>query len=131
MAYEYIKRTYGVDPKVSQRITVDGRPGTITRPLGDTQYLRVRFDGMKHSVNAHPTWKVDYAPATQPHPNRRNPLSDEEAIEFRRDLVRKVKAGEMSLEAAQYYARTLAPMGYAEPYLGFAGMTASEMCGEE
>lgn len=63
MAYEYICRTYGVDPKVRQRITVDGRPGTIIRPQGDPQYLRVRFDDAKAPMNAHPTWKIDYAPA--------------------------------------------------------------------
>lgn len=62
MAYDYIRRTYGVDPHVRQRITVNGRLGTIVRPVGDPHYLRVRFDGAKTPVNAHPTWEVDYAP---------------------------------------------------------------------
>lgn len=62
MAYDYIRRTYNVDPVPSQRITMDGRPGTILRPSGDPLYLRVRFDGQKHASNVHPTWRVDYAP---------------------------------------------------------------------
>lgn len=62
MAYDYIRRTYGVDPKVGQRITMGGRPGVIVRPRGDPQYLRVRFDGQTHVSNVHPTWRVCYAP---------------------------------------------------------------------
>ena len=62
MAYEYIKRTYGVDPQVGRRITHYGRPGQIVRPIGDPQYLRVRFVGRKHADNVHPTDQVDYAP---------------------------------------------------------------------
>jgi hypothetical protein len=62
MAYNYIRRAYSVDPRVGQRITMDGKPGTIIRPQGDPQYLNVRFDGQKHGSNVHPTWKVDYAP---------------------------------------------------------------------
>jgi hypothetical protein len=64
MAYDYIRRTYGVDPKIGQRITMDGRLGTIIRPQGDPQYLNVRFDGQKHTVPVHPTWRVDYAATT-------------------------------------------------------------------
>ncbi len=63
MAYDYIRRTYGVEPVIGQRITVNGRPGVIARPQGDPQYLRVRFDGAKFLMDAHPTWEVDYAPA--------------------------------------------------------------------
>ncbi len=59
--YDYIKRTYGVAPKIGQRVTVDGKPATVVRPW-EAHYLRVRFDGKKHSANAHPTWRVDYAP---------------------------------------------------------------------
>ncbi|HET8638122.1 MAG TPA: hypothetical protein VFL96_14835 [Acidobacteriaceae bacterium] len=64
MAYDYIRRTYGVEPQIGQRITMDGKPGVIVRPQGDPQYLRVRFDGQKHVSNVHPTWRVDYAPVT-------------------------------------------------------------------
>lgn len=63
--YEYIRRAYGVDPKVGQRITVDGKPGTILRPLGDTHHLRVWFVGQGVGF-AHPTWRVDYAPDERP-----------------------------------------------------------------
>lgn len=58
--YDYIRRTYGVDPHVGQRITMDGKPGVIVRPQGDPQYLKVRFDGEKHAANVHPTWEVVY-----------------------------------------------------------------------
>lgn len=66
-AYSYVRRTYGVDPKVGQRITVNGRPGTIIRPQSDPKYLRVRFDDAKAPMNAHPTWEVDYAPKETVH----------------------------------------------------------------
>lgn len=62
MAYEYIRGAYGVDPQCGQRITMDGKPGTIIRPIGDPQYLKVRFDGEFGVANVHPTWKVDYQP---------------------------------------------------------------------
>lgn len=63
-AYSYVRRAYGVDPRVGQRIRMDGKPGVICKPQGDPQYLRVRFDGQKHASNVHPTWRVNYAPAT-------------------------------------------------------------------
>lgn len=63
MSYAYIRRVYAVDPKVGQIIVMDGRIGTITRPQGDPQYLRVRFFGEKHISNVHPTWRVDYHPS--------------------------------------------------------------------
>ena len=61
--YAYIRRFYGVDPKVGQRIAHYGRPGKIIRPVGDPHYLRVRFDGRRHASNVHPTDEVDYSPA--------------------------------------------------------------------
>lgn len=66
MAYDYIRRTYGVDPKVGRRITMDGKPGVIVRPKGDPAHLQVRFDGQKHTVPVHPTWEVVYLIATEP-----------------------------------------------------------------
>jgi hypothetical protein len=60
--YAYVHRTYGVTPLPGQRISVEGKLGVIVRPQGDPQYLRVRFDGESHVVNAHPTWEVNYAP---------------------------------------------------------------------
>ena len=62
--YAYIRRFYGVDPRVGQRITHYGNPGVIVRPVGDPRYLRVRFDGRKHLSNVHPTDEVDYSPAS-------------------------------------------------------------------
>lgn len=63
MAYEYIRRTYGVEFKPGERIAMDGKPGTVTKPRDDRQYLRVRFDGQKHISNAHPTWRIERLPA--------------------------------------------------------------------
>lgn len=61
MTADYVRRTYDVDVKVGQRITVDGRPGTVVSFPG--QYLGVRFDGETRTSRAHPTWRVDYHPA--------------------------------------------------------------------
>ena len=58
--YEYIRRTYGVDPQIGQRVTVAGKSGTILRPIGDPQYLRVRFDDRPFAVPVHPTWEITY-----------------------------------------------------------------------
>ena len=64
--YSYIRRTYGVDPVIGSRVrhTVTEREGQIVRPTGDPQYVRVRFDGDKHIMNAHPT-ELDYKPQEQ------------------------------------------------------------------
>jgi hypothetical protein len=62
MAYEYIKRMYGVDPQIGQRITHYSKPGEIVRPQGNPQYLNVLFDGQKHTSNVHPTDEVLYLP---------------------------------------------------------------------
>lgn len=58
--FEYIKRTYGVNPSIGQRVKVDGDLGTIKEDRG--HYLGVHFDGHKPDVimNCHPTWKVEY-----------------------------------------------------------------------
>jgi len=63
MAYDYIRRTYGVDPRLGQRVLIDGRWAMVVRPQGDPLYLRLRFEGQRHTSNAHPTWRVEYAPA--------------------------------------------------------------------
>jgi hypothetical protein len=54
---EYVRRLYGVDYKLYDRVAVDGRPGVIVSFLG--QYLGVRFDGERHTSRAHPTWRVE------------------------------------------------------------------------
>lgn len=63
LPYAYVRRTYGVNPGIGQRVrhTETGRWGTIAKPNGDTQYVRVNFDGDKHIMNSHPT-SLDYNP---------------------------------------------------------------------
>jgi len=53
----YVRLYYDVDYKRGDRLTVDGRPGTLVSFPG--QYLGVRFDGDKHTSRAHPTWRVE------------------------------------------------------------------------
>lgn len=54
--YRYIQSYYGVTVIVGDRVkhTVTGRIGNVVRPTGDPNYVRVRFDGDKHCLNAHP-----------------------------------------------------------------------------
>lgn len=59
MAYDYIHQNYGVEFKPGERIAMDGKLGIVTRPQGDPQYVRVRFDGQKHITNVHPTWRIE------------------------------------------------------------------------
>lgn len=66
VAYNYIRQAYGVEFKPGERIAMDGKPGTVIRAQGDPQYLSVRFDGQKHVSYAHPTWRIERLPATQP-----------------------------------------------------------------
>ena len=68
MSAEYVRRTYGVDFKVGDRVTVDGRPGVVVSFPG--QYVGVRLDGQKHTSRCHPTWRLHHAPAT---PTKENP----------------------------------------------------------
>ncbi len=58
MSLEFIRSYYGVPAEESGRVVVDGRPGVITG-ASDARLL-VQFDGAKHSVVAHPTWRVTY-----------------------------------------------------------------------
>lgn len=57
MAYEYVKRMYGVNPVIGSRVvhTVTKRFGNITRQGGSGQYVYVRFDGDKDRLPCHPT----------------------------------------------------------------------------
>lgn len=61
MAYDYIKRFYGVNPVRGQRVRhqVTNKVGTICQAAGDPQYVSVRFDDRSHSVPCHPT-ELDY-----------------------------------------------------------------------
>lgn len=56
MSAQYVRDYYGVTFKVGDRLTVDGRAGTLVSFPG--QYLGVRFDGDKRTSRCHPTWRV-------------------------------------------------------------------------
>lgn len=58
--FTYIRRMYGVHPKIGQRVTIDGKPGTIVEDRGN--YLGVNFDQDKPDRirNCHPTWRVKF-----------------------------------------------------------------------
>lgn len=58
MSADYVRRYYKVPAKRGMRVEIDGKGGVITG--FDGAHLRVRLDGEKHSVNAHPTWRVTY-----------------------------------------------------------------------
>lgn len=60
MSAEYVRRYYGVDFKRGDRVTVDGKPGTVVSFPG--QYVGVRFDGEKHTERCHPKWRIDHTP---------------------------------------------------------------------
>jgi hypothetical protein len=64
MSAAYVRDYYGVDFKVGDRVTVDGRSGVIVSFPG--QYLGVRFDGQRHTLRAHPTWRVERLPDPSP-----------------------------------------------------------------
>lgn len=53
----YVRQYYGVDYKVGDRLTVDGRAGTLVS--FPQQYLGIRFDGETFTSRAHPTWRVE------------------------------------------------------------------------
>lgn len=57
MSAAYVRETYGVDFKVGDRVTVDGKPGVIVS--FPDQYLGIRLDGEKRTSRAHPTWRVE------------------------------------------------------------------------
>lgn len=62
MTAGYVRAAYGVDYKRGDRVTVDGRAGTIVSFPG--QYLGIRFDDAPRQVaRAHPTWRVEKLPA--------------------------------------------------------------------
>ncbi|WP_418060790.1 hypothetical protein [Pimelobacter simplex] len=62
MSAEYVRRYYGVDYKRGDRVTVDGKPGTVVS--FPNQYLGVRFDGETHTKRCHPKWRVERIPTT-------------------------------------------------------------------
>jgi hypothetical protein len=58
--YEYVRTTYGVPAFVGGRVRIGDKAGVLVRASTDLHYLHVRFDGVKFSVNAHPTDGVTY-----------------------------------------------------------------------
>lgn len=65
MAYNYIQCAYGRCFEPGQRVVFteyDNKPGTVMRPQGDPQYVRVRFDdgmvGDCHPLSVEPVTKT-------------------------------------------------------------------------
>lgn len=61
--YDYVRRAYGVDPKVGARVrhTETGNFGVIARArLGEGHRVQVRFDGSRYALPCHPA-ALDYA----------------------------------------------------------------------
>ncbi len=61
MTYEYVKRTYGVNPIPGNRVRhqITNREGVICRSRSQEHYVKVRFDGQKHPMPCYPT-ELDY-----------------------------------------------------------------------
>jgi hypothetical protein len=64
MAYDYVRRMYGVNPIPGQRIRChsSGKLATIIRPQPEDQYVHARIDGERHRSRFHPT-SIDYLDA--------------------------------------------------------------------
>lgn len=64
MAYEYVRKAYGVNPVVGARVqhTETKKLGVISRESkGQGHYVMVKFDGQKFSLPCHPD-ALDYSP---------------------------------------------------------------------
>jgi hypothetical protein len=62
--YDYVRRAYGVNPGVGQRVrhTVTKKFGTVAKENpSQGHYVMVRFDGQSFSSPCHPT-ELDYQP---------------------------------------------------------------------
>ncbi len=60
MSMQRIREYYNVPARRGMRITMDGQPGVIVASDPTSMHLRVRFDGQRHSLRVHPTWRVEY-----------------------------------------------------------------------
>ena len=60
MSAEYVRSHYAVPYKRGDRVTVDGKPGTVVS--FPDQYLGVRLDGETRTSRCHPTWRVSIIP---------------------------------------------------------------------
>ncbi|MEW6256926.1 MAG: hypothetical protein AB1592_13305 [Pseudomonadota bacterium] len=68
-AYAYVRRTYGVNPGIGQRVqhTITLWFGTIAREdLSLSHYVMVQFDGNSFALPCHPT-ELDYQPKEVAH----------------------------------------------------------------
>lgn len=68
MSYDYVRRTYSVEPVIGERIRhhVGGKTGTISRENpSSAHYVMVKFDGQKHALPCHPT-EMDYLGEAKP-----------------------------------------------------------------
>jgi hypothetical protein len=63
MSAAYVRNYYKVPAKRGMRITIEGKPATIVGFRGP--HLRLRIDGEKHIVSAHPTWEITYPEGTK------------------------------------------------------------------
>lgn len=55
---KWIRKVYGVPTKRGMKVKVDGEAGVITS--ANHVFIMVRFDGKKHALPCHPTWRVEY-----------------------------------------------------------------------
>lgn len=60
MAFEYVRKHYGVPACIGRRVKIDGKAGAIIGDRG--HYIGVNFDDDKPEVivSCHPTWEAEY-----------------------------------------------------------------------
>lgn len=67
--YEYVRRMYGVDPVIGQRVSSawggDPSAGVIVRKRHYDQYVHVKFDGSSFDVPVHPL-ELNYETGSAP-----------------------------------------------------------------
>ncbi len=64
MAYEYVKRAYGVDPQIGGRVRLEhtGKEGVIAARAAYDNYVWVTFNGVNFATPCHPK-SLEYLPA--------------------------------------------------------------------
>jgi hypothetical protein len=62
MSMQRIRDYYQVPAKRGMRIICDGDAGVIVGSSRSNMHLILRLDGHKHTVPAHPTWRMEYLP---------------------------------------------------------------------
>lgn len=86
--YSYVRRVYGVDPTIGQRVTVkdegswNGKLGTVVFPGPSTAHVHVVFDGLNHALIVHPSSVVlDPSPASTDTPTEQDQSAPKRAPE--------------------------------------------------